>query len=45
MAIKDAAGVGIDDEDGMLTSIKKNGVGGFRADAFEVEQFIAKLVS
>jgi hypothetical protein len=37
MAVEDAAGVGIDHEDGMLAGVEKDGVSGFRADAVEGE--------
>ena len=42
VALEDAAGVGVDDEDGMFAGIEKYGVGGFRADAPQIEQLFAK---
>jgi hypothetical protein len=42
VAFEDAARVGIDDENRMLTGVEKNGIGGFRADAAQGEQLLAK---
>ena len=42
VTFEEAAGVGIDDEDRVLARVEKDGVGGFRADAAEVEELIAK---
>ena len=39
MAGKDAVGVGIDDENRVPAGVEQNGVGGFRADAGNGEQF------
>src|SRR3984893_6788206 len=42
MAFEQAAGIGIDDEDGTLTGIEKNTVGRFWADAMDGEQLCAQ---
>lgn len=42
VALEDAARVGVDYEDGMLTSVEKDRVGGFRADAVDGEELIAQ---
>src|SRR5260370_6070805 len=42
VAFEDAAGVGIDDEDGMFAGVEKDGISGFRADAAKAEKLVAK---
>ena len=42
VAFEKSTGVGIDDEDRVPAGVEKDGVGGFRADAVEVEEPIAK---
>jgi len=42
VTFENAAGVGVDDEDRMFAGVEKNGVGGFRADAAEAEELLAK---
>src|SRR5262245_6947546 len=44
VAFEDAAGVGIDDEDGMLAGIEEDGVGGFGADAAKSEKLFAEAL-
>lgn len=44
VALEDAAGVGVDYENGMPAGIKKDTVGRFRADAAEVEELFAKAL-
>lgn len=43
VAFEDAASVGIDYEDKMLSGVKKNGVRSFRADAVNSEQLFAQF--
>ena len=45
VAFEDAAGVGIDDEDGMFAGVEKDGISGFRADAAKAEKLVAKMRS
>ena len=45
VALEDAAGVGVDNEDGMFAGVEKDGVGGLRADSAKGEQLVAKDVS
>jgi hypothetical protein len=42
VAFEDATSVGVDYEYGMFTGVKKNGVGGFRADATQLQESIAE---
>ena len=43
MTYENAARVGVDDEDGMIAGVKKNGVCRFWADAVDPEELFAKL--
>jgi len=40
VALEDAAGVSVHDENGMIACIEENGVGGFRADAMDGEELL-----
>jgi hypothetical protein len=42
MAFKDATSVGVDYENGMFAGVEKNAVGGFRADATQLQELIAE---
>ena len=44
VALKNAAGVGVHDEDGMIAGVEQDGVGGLRAHAAERQEFRAELV-
>src|SRR4051794_20605445 len=45
MAFEDAASVGVDHEDFVLTGVEQDGVGGFRGNAVQREEFRAKFRS
>ena len=42
VAFQNAAGVSIDDEDGMSAGVEKDRIGGFRADAVDREELFAE---
>src|SRR5262249_17979369 len=42
VAFKDAARVGVDDEDGVARGVQEDGVGGFWADAVDSEELVAQ---
>ena len=42
MALENAAGVSIHNEDGVVACVKKDGVGGFGADAVDGEELRAQ---
>ena len=42
--LENAADVGIDDEDGMISGVKRNRVGGFRCDAIQVQKLLAEFL-
>jgi hypothetical protein len=42
MALQDSASVGVYDEYRMFAGVEKNGVGGFRADAANIEKLLAE---
>src|ERR1051326_7639758 len=44
MALEDATRVGIDHKDGMITGVKKDGVGCFRADTIEFQQLSTEFL-
>ena len=44
VAFEDAAGVGVDHEHRMFSSVEQDGIGGFRADAAEVEELFAENI-
>src|SRR5258708_14750115 len=44
VAGEDAAGIGINDEHGMVAGVEKNGIGGLRANSFYAKQFGTKRV-
>ena len=44
VAFEEAAGVGVNDENGVAACIEEDGVGGFRADAVDREEFVAEFL-